>query len=77
MQQAHREDRIEFTSLKPWPGRLVCAEGRYVEGATAEDDASGTERRAAVFVGHGVRHRLPPRPSGGGPARQRTAGSTC
>ena len=32
VQQAHREDRIEFTSLNPWPGRLVCAEGVYVEG---------------------------------------------
>ena len=30
VQQAHREDRISFSSLMPWPGRLVCAEGRYV-----------------------------------------------
>ena len=29
VQQAHKEDRISFTSLTPWPGRLVCAEGRY------------------------------------------------
>ena len=29
VQQAHKEDRINFTSLLPWPGRLVCAEGRY------------------------------------------------
>ena len=29
VQQAHKEDRITFTSLIPWPGRLVCAEGRY------------------------------------------------
>ena len=34
VQQAHKEDRINFTSLTPWPGRLVCADGRYVEGAT-------------------------------------------
>ena len=32
VQQAHKEDRIAFTSLKPWPGDLVCAEGRYIEG---------------------------------------------
>ena len=51
VQQAHREDRIEFSSLTPWPGRLVCAEGRYMEGATPHDDGSGTERRAAIFVG--------------------------
>jgi len=47
VQQAHKEDRIDFTSLIPWPGHLVCAEGRYVEG---EED-NGTERRAAVFIG--------------------------
>lgn len=29
VQQAHKEDRIVFTSLTPWPGDLVCAEGRY------------------------------------------------
>ena len=51
VQQAHREDRIEFTSLTAWPGRLVCAEGRYLEGGAAGDEDSGTERRAAIFVG--------------------------
>jgi adenine-specific DNA-methyltransferase len=44
VQQAHREDRITFTSLVAWPGELVCAEGRYVEG-------DGVEKRAAVFIG--------------------------
>ncbi len=33
VQQAHKEDRITFTSLVPWPGHYVCAEGRYMEGA--------------------------------------------
>ena len=47
VQQAHREDRIEFSSITPWPGRLVCADGRYVEGG-GED---GIERRAAIFIG--------------------------
>ena len=47
VQQAHREDRIEFSSITLWPGRLVCAEGRYVEG----DEEDGIERRAAIFVG--------------------------
>jgi adenine-specific DNA-methyltransferase len=43
VQQAHKEDRITFTALTPWPGDLVCAEGRYMEG----DD----EKRAAIFIG--------------------------
>ncbi len=47
VQQAHKEDRITFNSLTPWPGRLVCAEGRYVEGG----EENGTLRRAAVFIG--------------------------
>ena len=47
VQQAHREDRIEFTTLNPWPGHRICAEGRYVEG----DDEDGIQRRAAIFIG--------------------------
>jgi adenine-specific DNA-methyltransferase len=47
VQQAHKEDRITFTSLVPWPGTLVCAEGRYFEGP--EED--GRERRAAILIG--------------------------
>jgi len=43
VQQSHKEDRITFTSLAPWPGDLVCAEGRYPEGET--------EKRAAIFIG--------------------------
>jgi adenine-specific DNA-methyltransferase len=31
VQQAHKEDKINFTSLTPWPGDLICAEGRYLE----------------------------------------------
>ena len=54
VQQAHREDRISFTSLTPWPGRLVCAEGKYVEGGSGDEDdeaLSGPEKRAGIFVG--------------------------
>ena len=43
VQQAHKEDRITFTSLAAWPGNLVCAEGRYLEGAV--------EKRAAILIG--------------------------
>jgi len=43
VQQAHKADRITFTSLAPWPGAMVCAEGRFREG--------DVEKRAAVFIG--------------------------
>jgi adenine-specific DNA-methyltransferase len=36
VQQAHKEDRITFTALTPWPGDLVCADGRYMEGKHRE-----------------------------------------
>ena len=52
VQQAHKEDRIAFTSLTPWPGRLICAEGRYLEGgAENQEGASDQAQRAAVFIG--------------------------
>ena len=47
IQQAHKEDRISFSGIKPWPGDLVCAEGVYLEGGSD----SGTEKRAAIFTG--------------------------
>ncbi len=47
VQQAHKEDRIAFTSLTPWPGDLICADGRYLEGG----GETGKERRAAIFIG--------------------------
>ncbi|MCY3990051.1 MAG: site-specific DNA-methyltransferase [Caldilineaceae bacterium] len=47
VQQAHKEDRIDFTALTPWPGHHVCAEGRFFEGG--EED--GIQRRAAIFIG--------------------------
>ena len=43
VQQARKEGRISFTALTPWPGRMVCAEGRYLEGET--------EKRAAILIG--------------------------
>ena len=35
VQQAHREDRISFTSLTPWPGRFVCAEWSAIQSSAA------------------------------------------
>lgn len=28
VQQAHKEDKISFVSIRPWPGYYICAEGR-------------------------------------------------
>jgi adenine-specific DNA-methyltransferase len=50
VQQAHKSDKINFTSLTPWPGEYVCAEGRYIEGADGEGKG-GTEKRAGIFIG--------------------------
>ncbi|MBN8453932.1 site-specific DNA-methyltransferase [Accumulibacter sp.] len=48
VQQAHREDRITFTALTPWPGEgAICAEGRYFEGPEGEL----REKRAGIFIG--------------------------
>ncbi len=32
IQQAQKSDKINFSSLMPWPGTMICADGRYVEG---------------------------------------------
>jgi len=48
VQQAHREDRISFTALTPWPGEgAICAEGRYFEGQGGDM----REKRAGIFIG--------------------------
>ena len=47
VQYAHKEDRVAFSSLRAWPGDLICAEGRYTEG----NEETGAERRAGIFVG--------------------------
>ena len=43
LQQAHKQDSMAFTSLEPWPGHYICAEGCYVEALAT--------RRAGVFIG--------------------------
>ncbi|NBD18220.1 MAG: site-specific DNA-methyltransferase [Cyanobacteria bacterium] len=45
VQQAHKEDKINFTSINGWPGEYICAEGTYLEGE------SETEKRAGIFIG--------------------------
>lgn len=48
VQQAHKADRVVFTSMKPWPGRFVCAEGQVKQSSDGDDVAP---RRAAILVG--------------------------
>ncbi len=43
VQQADKSGKIDFVSLVPWPGQMVCAEGTYQEG--------DSERRAAIMIG--------------------------
>lgn len=47
VQQVSKQDKINFSSLNPWPGHYIAAEGRYTEG----DDDSGDEKRAGIFIG--------------------------
>jgi len=47
VQQAHKDDKITFTSLASWPGDLICAEGRYIKSG----DGGAIETRAAIFIG--------------------------
>ena len=43
VQQSDRKDRVEFSSLSPWPGEFIAAEGRYSRGSQ--------QRRAGIFIG--------------------------
>ena len=43
VQQAHKEDRIEFTALDGWPGEYICAVGQYME--------MDRLRRAGILIG--------------------------
>ena len=53
VQQAHKADKLVFTSLKPWPGRFICAEGRVQQASSADSDTpgDGPTQRAAILVG--------------------------
>ena len=64
VQQAHKEDKISFTSITPWPGDLICAEGRFDSGqwlvvsgqrggelSTRHSSLTTGEARAAIFIG--------------------------
>jgi adenine-specific DNA-methyltransferase len=65
VQQAHKDDKIDFTSLTPWPGDLICAEGRFRRDEPDLPDKDqdrfvshpvnlvekSAEKRAAIFIG--------------------------
>ena len=53
VQQAHKADRLVFSSLKPWPGRFICAQGTVRQASEGESDslANSPIRRAAILVG--------------------------
>src|SRR5262249_25192716 len=58
VQQAHKEDRISFTSLIGWPGKYICAEARYIEGGARSSPSPAVEERA------GERRPTNPSPEG-------------
>ena len=47
VQQAHKEDRIKFTSINPFPGKFISGEGRYDESK----NENSPQKRAAIFIG--------------------------
>ena len=48
VQQAHKADRLTFTSLVGWPGEYIGAEGRYFEGAVVSPPSPPSWERAEV-----------------------------
>ena len=48
VQQAHKDDKITFTSLTPWPGDLICAEGRFL----VDRDEGRVESQRSLATDH-------------------------
>ena len=47
VQQAHKENRINFTSINPYPGKFISGDGRYIK----DDNKNIVQKRAAIFIG--------------------------
>jgi len=47
VQQAHKEDRIKFTSINAFPGQFISGDGRYDES----ENENAPQKRAAIFIG--------------------------
>lgn len=43
VQYAHKEDKINFLSVEPWPGANICAIGTYLEGEQ--------QKKAGILIG--------------------------
>ena len=43
VQQVHKADKVNFSSITGWPGHFLCAEGHYMEGEQP--------KRAGIFIG--------------------------
>ena len=51
VQQAHKVDKINFTSLTPWPGDLICAEGGFRQDEQdLQDENKGTQSPSSFPV---------------------------
>lgn len=48
VQQAEKTGKINFNSIKPWPGEYIAAEGIYSEGPEGK---STRDKRAGIFIG--------------------------
>ena len=47
IQQSHKEGRVSFTTVVPWPGRYICAVGQIDQEHQVADDQS----QAAILIG--------------------------
>ena len=57
VQQAHKDDRIVFSSLIPWPGEYICAEG-WVDGdvwavTSGQKPVTGGQKKKPRATDHG------------------------
>ncbi|GHU96523.1 hypothetical protein AGMMS49974_10920 [Deltaproteobacteria bacterium] len=54
VQQAHKEDKILFSTLKPWQGSYICAKGAYREGGRSIiGQQFSSARNSAAYNGKG------------------------
>ncbi len=56
VQQAHKEDKINFTSLNPWPGDLVCAEGTFFREQESGDSGQDSDDAGTADSSSAIRH---------------------
>ncbi len=47
VQQAHKDDKISFDSLEPWPGEYICGKGSTTESVAGREQ----QKTAGIFIG--------------------------